>query len=154
MGTAAGVGWCFVLWCKHESKRKKTMEISNTLVMIGCSNLATLDLAFTGAALVKLICFLGTNVGRLSHLQVIVPYRPLSPRYFITSSPLKKLSIAMHVLTVYMFSLVSWIFGISSRKKFDHVNHALYFRRSSCSEWCFDLKKLVTRCPCIHATPM
>lgn len=83
------------------------MEVSNTLAMIGCSNLATLDLAFTGAALVKLICFLGTNVGRLSHLQVIVPYRPLSPRYFITSSPLKKLSIAICMCSLYICFLWS-----------------------------------------------
>jgi hypothetical protein len=33
-----------------------------------------------------------------------------------------------------------------------HVNQGLYFRRSSSSEWCFDLKELVTRCPCIYVT--
>jgi hypothetical protein len=39
--------------------------------MIGHSNRATLDLALTGAALMKLKYCLGTDLGRRSRLQVI-----------------------------------------------------------------------------------
>jgi hypothetical protein len=48
--------------------------------MIGHSNHATLDLALAGAALMKLKYFLGTDLGRLLHLQVMVPFQPPYPR--------------------------------------------------------------------------
>lgn len=152
MGTAAGVGWCCVLWCKHESKRKKNMEISN-------SNDRLLESCNFGSC-IHWCCFGEVDmlpwykcwkaITSTSHC----PFPSSLPKilqHFISTEEV--IHRYMHVLTVYMFSLVR-IFGISSHKKFDHVNHALYFPRSSCSEWCFDLKKLVTRCPCIHATPM
>ncbi len=47
---------------------------------IGFSNHATLHLALTGAALMKLKYFFGTDLGRRSRLQVIVPFQPPSPR--------------------------------------------------------------------------
>jgi hypothetical protein len=39
-----------------------------------------LDLALTGAALMKLKYFLGTDLGRQLRLQVIVPFQPPSLR--------------------------------------------------------------------------
>jgi hypothetical protein len=80
--------------------------------MIGCSNCATLGLALTGAALIKLKYLLGTDLGRRLRLQVIVPFQP---QHIITTKVV--VHCKMHTLTEYLLSFIFWILGSAYYKR-------------------------------------